>query len=372
MQAITSIDNHIGRVYFYPHGYLRDHQLDTIREWPKDEAVNPEIAEGRTGSQVSRERALSGRADLSWKRRLPLINVKRRPKGLANDITVYTWGAILATGRFIVDLENPYALVGYNPRAMSLWRPVLQAVLSSQRCVEIHCLSQACRNGVFKLFGPRVAAKSRVVYPRLPVPAHRPRPLAPEGPRFLFVGTQFEIKGGAALLRAFPRVRALVPSATLDLVTHLPRAYEELARQRGVAVHDASFSRDEVWDKFLRHGDVLVHPSFVESFGLVVLEAMAHGLAIVATDVYAMREMVTEGQNGYLLKPPVRYWEDDLAGPLFRDFAHAREIIASTDTVELERELVAAMLKVSRSGRRLLSMRHASLELFRSRFSEWR
>lgn len=370
MQAITSGDNRLSRVYFYPHGYLRDHQLDTIRGWPKDQAINPEIAEGRTGGQVSREKALSGRAEISWKRRLPLINVKRRPKGLTNDVTVYAWGAVLATGRFIVDLENPYALVGYNPRAMSLWHPVLQTILGSRRCIEIHCLSQACRNGVRKLFGRRVAAKARVVYPRVQPRTRAPLRLTPDGPRFLFIGTEFERKGGAALLRAFRSVRAAVPAAKLDLVTHLPDIYEELARQEGVTLHEARFRREEVWDRFLRHGDVLVLPSFAESFGMVVLEAMAHGLAIVATDVYAMREMVIEGQNGHLLKPPVRYWEDDLAGPLFRDFRRAREIIASTDTAELERELAEAMLNVCRPADRLLSMRQASLGLFRSRFSE--
>ena len=68
------------KVFFYPHAYLRDRHLDTIRRWPADRVVNPEIVAKRRGEQVSREKALSARPSTSWIQRVPLLNVKRRPK----------------------------------------------------------------------------------------------------------------------------------------------------------------------------------------------------------------------------------------------------------------------------------------------------
>ena len=49
--------------------------------------------------------------------------------------------------------------------------------------------------------------------------------------------------------------------------------------------------------------DVFVHPSLWEGFGIVLLEAMALGLPIVASDVCAIPEIVSDGQTGLLVPP---------------------------------------------------------------------
>ncbi len=51
------------------------------------------------------------------------------------------------------------------------------------------------------------------------------------------------------------------------------------------------------------HYDFLVFPSYTEGFPLTVLEAMSLGLAIVATRVGAIPEMIDEGSGGYLVAP---------------------------------------------------------------------
>ena len=75
----------MSRIYFYNHGYMRERQLDTIRRWPRDEVVNFAAFERRQGEQVTRERALAGAPRPRWLQRLPLVNVKRRPPGLAGS-----------------------------------------------------------------------------------------------------------------------------------------------------------------------------------------------------------------------------------------------------------------------------------------------
>ena len=342
-------------VYFYPHAYLRDRQLDVVRAWPRGRALNPEIAD-RAGAQVSREKAtgrgVSGRGLLG---RLPLPNIKRRPPGLPSEAAVYVWGGVMATGRFVTDLDNPYALVGYKLDAMPLWRWPLGAMLASARCREIRCLSRACRAGLLELFGERLAAKARVHYPRMAPQVDAPSVTG--APRFVFIGTQFEIKGGAALLRAWPAVRNTLPGATLDIVTHLPDGY---AVPEGATVHAARFSRDEIWQRFLARADVLVHPTYVESFGMVVLEAMAHGLAVVATDVYALGEMVGP-DNGALLRPPLSIWDGVRPAALYHQLERAAEVARAADTSAFERALAEAMIAIGRDPARLLASKRGSL-----------
>ena len=52
------------KVYFYPHSYLRDRQLETIRQWPLSEVINPEIALNRVGNQVNKNKAIANKNKL--------------------------------------------------------------------------------------------------------------------------------------------------------------------------------------------------------------------------------------------------------------------------------------------------------------------
>ena len=49
--------------------------------------------------------------------------------------------------------------------------------------------------------------------------------------------------------------------------------------------------------------DILVHPSLSEGFGRAVLEAMALGKAVVASKVGGLREIIKDGENGFLVEP---------------------------------------------------------------------
>lgn len=352
----------VERVYFYPHAYLRDRQLDTIRRWPAAAAVNPEIADDRTGCQVSREAALRPTRP-NLRSRLPLLNLKRRPPDAPTDATVYLWNGIPLTGPFITDTDNQFAFTAYNVRATRLYRPVIRRLLSAARCREIRCMSRACRDGLAREFGAEVAGKATVAYPFVTVAPRERRPSAAGECRFLFVATQFDIKGGAALLRAFRRLRAAVPGATLDLVTHLPPEFEtEVRETEGIVVHRAAFSREEIASRFLRRADVLVHPTYADSFAMVVLEALGHGLPVIATDLYAIPEMVNDGDNGILITPPVALWRGIDPAPSFPDLARLREEVRTTDTRDFEDRLFEAMLAFAQDPERRRGAGAASLK----------
>ncbi|MDQ2758656.1 MAG: glycosyltransferase family 4 protein [Actinomycetota bacterium] len=134
-----------------------------------------------------------------------------------------------------------------------------------------------------------------VNFDRLPTQRSRP---ADAAPTVLFVGNDFERKGGPQLLEAFRLVRARVPGARLQVVgTPHP-----IPPQDGVEVIGRVDGR-EAMSRLYAAASVFVLPSTFDPFPLVVLEAMAHGLPVVATRQCGVPEMVVDGTTGMLVEP---------------------------------------------------------------------
>lgn len=82
-----------------------------------------------------------------------------------------------------------------------------------------------------------------------------------------------------------------------------PEEYWQLTKRLATSnVHFVDFKEKEELKKYYRAADVFVHPTREDIWGLVVNEAMAQGLPVVATDrCIAALELVENGKNGYVI-----------------------------------------------------------------------
>lgn len=109
-------------------------------------------------------------------------------------------------------------------------------------------------------------------------------------------------KGHDVLLEAFGRLRPRLPEARLVLTGFGEREAE--LRSRAAAFGGAvEFTGERDSAEVLPSFDIFVQPSVYESQGLAILEAMAAGRPVVATDVGGVRATVRNGETGLLVPP---------------------------------------------------------------------
>lgn len=146
-----------------------------------------------------------------------------------------------------------------------------------------------------------------------PGPRQRHRFLLDENvPVLLFVGgldDAHAFKGLSDLLRAFSGLSSDL-SATLLVIGDGNRRtrYEEEARRLGIASRVHFFGRVDqlsLRDAY-RTADVFVLPSSgpAEAFGLVLVEAQACGLPVIARDAPGVRTVIRHGETGWLVSRP--------------------------------------------------------------------
>src|SRR5579872_6192777 len=123
----------------------------------------------------------------------------------------------------------------------------------------------------------------------------------------LFVGRLEKRKGLGDLLRGFEFLRARVENTRLIIVGDGPlrgRVESFISRHRVPDVVLSGYVPDSVLPRYYSSADIFCAPATgSESFGIVLLEAMASGLPVVATEVPGYMSVVTPGRDSLTVRP---------------------------------------------------------------------
>ena len=119
---------------------------------------------------------------------------------------------------------------------------------------------------------------------------------------FAFVGQIEEYKGIIGLLKALPGLGGnwkLLVAGDGKAIAESKKISLDLGR----VVFYGHLNQDELEQKIWSETDVLINPSMVaESFGMVVIEAYAKGIPVLASDSGALPEIVKDGKTGWIFK----------------------------------------------------------------------
>lgn len=153
--------------------------------------------------------------------------------------------------------------------------------------------------------------KETVVYPAM-------RRIADDLVRFgdhdlrLFFSGDFFRKGGVHVIDAFERARQRFPGVSLTLccderidfnTPNQSLRNEYLAKINTLPgiVNRGRISREELMTEVYPDTDIFLMPSYVEAFGMAVVEAMAFGIPVISTNHFAIPEIIEDEVSGLLV-----------------------------------------------------------------------
>jgi glycosyltransferase involved in cell wall biosynthesis len=213
------------------------------------------------------------------------------PKGWAGKTVAFVYDMIYEKYTHLFNKSTDQAL-----------REIKRQVVTSANLVI--CISETTRQDLLDFYHLNPDHVSVVHLAHSPV--FRPltgeiKPLFPQ-PYILYVGSRAHYKNFCFLLEGY----ASWPNNQPDLVvvgSPWTKAEKELLRKYGLAdrVHLLSGVSDEELNRLYNSAEAFIYPSLYEGFGIPLLEAMACGCPLVASDIPTSREVA--GDNAYYFNP---------------------------------------------------------------------
>jgi len=178
--------------------------------------------------------------------------------------------------------------------------------LKAERACFVRCVSNFCRAQIMTWTDPEIWPRCHVIHCGVDPDAHgASKSSACEKLRLLAVGRMVAIKGYHVLLRSCRALSDRNIRWRLTMIGDGPmrNQLEVLAGELGIADY-VEFTGPVGQDDIARYfdgADVMVVSSFMEGVPVVLMEAMAKGLAVIATNVGGIGELVDHGHCGWLI-----------------------------------------------------------------------
>jgi colanic acid/amylovoran biosynthesis glycosyltransferase len=172
-----------------------------------------------------------------------------------------------------------------------------------RRALFVNCISHFCRSQVMLFTPPDCWNKLRIVHCGVDPDLFEVKRHEGRGNELLFVGRVAAVKGLPVLLEAIARL----VDVTLNIAGDGPdRALlEERARALNISsrVKFLGYQSQQQVRTLLERADLFVMSSFAEGVPVVLMEAMAAGIPVLATRIAGIPELVCDGHSGVLVSP---------------------------------------------------------------------
>lgn len=216
----------------------------------------------------------------------------------SSSCTVAMLAAALGRFKFSFTMHGPH--IFFEPRRWRLDEKIKRAKF-------VACISHFCRSQGMIFVKPEHWDKMPIIRCGVDLELFEPSTHQGKGNRLLYIGRLAVEKGLPIVLESLTKLLPQYPDIVLTVVGDgADRTFlEDMATQVGLGgnVKFVGYQSQAAVREFLKQTDIFVLPSFAEGIPVVLMEAMAMGVPVVATQIAGISELVESGKSGYLVPP---------------------------------------------------------------------
>jgi len=213
----------------------------------------------------------------------------------------------LTSKNWVMDIEHVHSFFGLNPRIIrgQHQKKFIERKLKADNCKAILCHCKATREAFFYYLNcKKFKNKIKVLYPASHI--IKMKKIPSKKIRILALLSIFEAKGGIQILKAFSILEKRNKNIQLIFRSNIPEEIKKKYNSKNIIYMDYSefIPREELIKKVYSQADIFLYPTFCDSFGYSLIDALVSKLPIVATNLFAVPEIVKDGKNGFIIDIP--------------------------------------------------------------------
>lgn len=227
------------------------------------------------------------------------IPIIKNSKGVKEDLIFSAHCLIRGKKPWIMELEYNNQFIFGPPNRLS--RFIAKKFLLSKNCKKILTWSKWAKDKFLKEY-PELKNKTEVLYPSIDL--EKTKKNLHKNIVLLYVSRLFYFKGGLHavevmnnLTKKYPNVKGVVVSDAPDEVIE---KYSNNKKIEFLGLVEKNKLRKEVFP----NADIFLYPSYTDTFGFVILEAMGYGLPVVSVEGHSRKELITDSKTGFVIKEP--------------------------------------------------------------------
>lgn len=216
---------------------------------------------------------------------------------------------------WVVDIEHVSAFAGFNINRLNskICKYLIRKFLESSNCRKIMPWTNAAKISLLNYINSqKIKNKIEVIYPAISLPKIKKK--KQDKIKFLYVAYDFYRKGGYEALKAFEKIKEKYENIKMEFVCKIPDIRNKCKDVKFMGL----LPREILLSKIFPNADIFLYPTFHDTFGMVLLEALSFGLPVITLEDFATPEIVDNSKDGFIIKGYKTRWYN-------KNYQHIRE-----------------------------------------------
>ncbi len=172
--------------------------------------------------------------------------------------------------------------------------------LKSENCKKILPWTKWVGEKIIKEF-PEIRSKVEVLYPGIPEQKPEKKKKQTNKVVLLYSSRRFYFKGGLYAIEVMDRLTKKYPNVEGWIVSETPKEVHEKYKENKQIKFIGTVPQKKLFEEIYPAADIFLYPSFTDTFGFGITEAMSFGLPVVSAEGQSRSELIENGKTGFVV-----------------------------------------------------------------------